>query len=257
MRSVGHRLRRWRHLLGVLELCATACGQQDPSAVEACTALARVPLLHGSPDSGSLDLSSSQTAAIGALRSPDGDPICTATVIAPDWAVTAAHCDRVENRFASSSAAVEPRRVCSSVKHPSLDVMLIRLSAQSAEPCISGIPLLETQIDASWQGKRAVLAGVGLDESGEVGRLRFVEETIHAVHDDELWVDGEGRSGACVGDSGGPLLIPSSSSGPRLAGVLDRGSRDCLGTDVYIRSDVLFPWISEQIESDPASYCPK
>jgi secreted trypsin-like serine protease len=56
-------------------------------------------------------------------------------------------------------------------------------------------------------------------------------------------VDGEGRTGACAGDSGGPLLVADSSGQARVAGVLDRGSADCLGLDLYTRIDALADWI--------------
>ena len=64
-------------------------------------------------------------------------------------------------------------------------------------------------------------------------------------------MDGGGVRGACLGDSGGPLLagVPAM-----LVGVLSGGSLDCVGIDRYERLDTLTTWIDDTIEraaSDP------
>jgi hypothetical protein len=97
-------------------------------------------------------------------------------------------------------------------------------------------------------GDRATLAGFGLDENGDVGERRFVEETIVEVDDELVVVHGEGESGACTGDSGGPLLLRTASGELRVAGVLSVGSASCVEIDVYQRIGPVADWLHEQLD---------
>ena len=83
------------------------------------------------------------------------------------------------------------------------------------------------------------------------GELRFAEEPIAEIGPLEISMDGQGRTGACAGDSGGPLLVADGSGSPRIAGVLSAGSVDCLGVDLYVRSDSFLRWVEAKIADEP------
>jgi len=57
-----------------------------------------------------------------------------------------------------------------------------------------------------------------------------------------MHVDGYGMTGACEGDSGGPLLTRASDGSLRVAGILTAGAPSCLGQDRYVRLDTLAGW---------------
>ena len=96
------------------------------------------------------------------------------------------------------------------------------------------------------------LAGLGETEDGSLQGLRFVNEKIVAVGNIEVTVDGIHESGACAGDSGGPLLARGNDGKAGVIGVLDRGSSSCVGRDVYLRVDRLRSWALEVMTRDCA-----
>lgn len=55
-------------------------------------------------------------------------------------------------------------------------------------------------------------------------------------------VHGHGNSGACSGDSGGPLLARDEHGRVRVVGLLDAGHASCVEDDRYTRTDVLASW---------------
>jgi hypothetical protein len=131
--------------------------------------------------------------------------------------------------------------------HPQLDVALFRLdrSAAAAASAIEPIPLFAGAIDERLVGAQLTLAGLGQTETGASGELRFVQEQVTRIEENEIWVDGMGATGACGGDSGGPLLVRDAEGRLGIAGVLDRGSANCLGVDVYSRADRVRDWVRE------------
>jgi Trypsin len=56
-------------------------------------------------------------------------------------------------------------------------------------------------------------------------------------------VSGFGTTGACDGDSGGPLLIRGANGTVMVAGVLSVGSLTCTGNDTYVRLDTIGQWV--------------
>jgi len=210
-------------------------------------AAARVQALYfGSAEPEQLELSVAERAAIGTVASEPSIAICTGQVIERGWVLSAAHCNIDDApTFRGSAADAETLRTRSVAVHPTLDLMLLELEDSASAQALTPVPLWSGAIDDSWIGREVTLAGVGETETGEFGALRFLVEPVVAVDENDVTVDGMGKSGACSGDSGGPLLVAAQDGSPRVAGVLDRGSRNCLGIDLYTRADRIVEWAAE------------
>ena len=233
--------------LGVL--FATACGSGADGGGESACGAQRAAIYNGSSDPAPLDLGPEQRSAIVALRRSGGPVICTGTMLSARWALSAAHCNGPELEVQAEQQT--PRRLLRTVTHPELDVMLGELASvgETTDGVVPITPIAPwpSAIDEGWIGLEATLAGFGMTESREMGRLFFVREPVVAVEATEIRVDGRGKTGACAGDSGGPLLVADDSGQARIAGVLDRGSADCLGVDLYTRMDLLAAWIESTV----------
>jgi hypothetical protein len=191
-----------------------------------------------------------------ALLSPVGSrgaQLCSGALIAPNAVLTARHC--VEQRPAASASVVlgpslqRPEgtlRVDQFIYDEERDLAVVVIKPEFADSRAPALPLVGS--DEINVGDQATLAGFGVDEDGNVGERRFVNEPIVAVDDELLTVDGGGKSGACMGDSGGPLLLRAASGELRVAGVLSVGSASCNELDVYQRIAPVADWLNDTLD---------
>jgi hypothetical protein len=260
-------------LLGVLVVTLTfGCysGDDDPSGtpVAECPEQERQPLIGGSTDEVFLGLSVSRQRAVVPLVDGSGktDALCSGTFVAPTWVLSAAHCFqipalvvRVPGDSSSEPNTLTPRRT---ELHATLDLMLLELDFGSLEDVddvldldVTPIPVVATEPSIQ-PGDAVELAGYGTTETSTVGELRFLVEPIVAVDETSIQVDGFGRTGACTGDSGGPMLTRSAIGEVVVLGVLSTGAASCVNKDRFVRTALARDWIegligpTESIEPD-------
>ena len=180
----------------------------------------------------------------------DGSQYCDASLIAPTWLLTAAHCTEdiavktltaeigaqyLEGSatWAVTDAQNEVRSVSQVIAHPSYDpdtlrydVALLRLSSASTK---TPIPVASPATDKpTWAaGKPARVVGYGLPSGQLLGAPFQADVTMQSDSDCErsyqftgpvdtatMVCAGEvyGVKDSCFGDSGGPLMAPVSGT---------------------------------------------
>ncbi|ACY12697.1 S1 family peptidase [Haliangium ochraceum] len=190
-------------------------------------------------------LTPEQLLSVGSFR------LCSGTLIAPTWVLTAQHCGlAVGANFCMGDSPSDPDvciRSSAVYNHPDADITLVELSADArgAVPGVVPLPYMDESLGQEWIGRRAEAAGYGQTETGALGTRYFTAEPIVALDSGFATIDGEGQRGVCFGDSGGPLLIIADDGTVRVAGVLSNGDDTCVGRDNFTRADSYRDWIAK------------
>lgn len=228
---------------------AAACAQPAPEP--GCEHWAQVgsALIGGQHHGELLELDAQTESAVVQLARGDGS-LCTGVVIAGHWVLTAKHClhgnhiDVVisDGIGADVCANVRNAPVVLQVSHEALDIALLEVADDLG---VRPIALNDSPEFAYRQvGFQVELAGIGETTDGNATRL-FLGADVTAVAETEITVDAFQRSGACVGDSGGPALQRCQNGVACVVGILSRGSVSCRGKDTYTRVDSAMDWIVE------------
>jgi hypothetical protein len=241
-------------------IALTACDPQphtDSCAVRGVAA----PLVSAVGRAEYLMLSEAQEMAIVQLDvGPSGSQptSCSGVLIDPRWVMSSAHCssgsdrDMAKVRFGVQARAPALELESSKLSvHPDLDLMLIELpiSSDMLPIEVRPLPASTARPDPSLRGDRVQLAGYGTDEHGALAEREFLVELVTDVGERFITVDGATRSGACAGDSGGPLLVRDEQGHARVAGLLSAGSAGCNGHDLYTRVDLVSDWLTGMLSA--------
>ena len=265
-------------LIGLLQLLATP-GYSSP--VETVSQA----IVNGSRAPRAVGLKPGEILAIGALTnfSDPTSTFCTGTLITNRVVVTAAHCIARSNGsvltageisfvvgedptingtvFGVASVAVHPDYNPQSDVADEPDVAILTLD-QNASDLVPDVVPVEfnrhplTGLDAEALVNRTVeIGGYGVTRSDERGRF-FTSLPIISIGELTLAIDGRGLTGACGGDSGGPILTLNTRGVPVVLGVLRGGSDDCVSRDNYVRLDIarIRDWVENQISMTWPTY---
>jgi hypothetical protein len=247
---------------GIIALTLALCaGCADAAEVDCgAGAAGSQPLTNGAASPDYLLLAEEERRAIVHLRGQDptsgNSSTCTGTFIRDSWILSAAHCAPSDttvfeaDQVDAHGVAARSWQVAELVRHAELDLLLLRVEAEDS----SLIPIASSRVASTdLLGQRAQLAGTGRSNDGPVGALRFAVTTIVKVSQNALRVSADGYSGACDGDSGGPLLRRGASGVPELVGVLSRGNVTCFAEDSYVPTSLAADWIEEVAGPTPES----
>jgi hypothetical protein len=259
-------------LLMPLALLALACQAGPPAA---CPEQRQQAILGGDArwplaDEGQ----AGALARIDVVRGGQVVDLCTGTFVTAGWVVTARHCVaalepaglRVVTGEGARLAPPEPAGpddtacaqdgpdqhagalpVLGIHQHPEFDLALLRVPARAPKPAI--LPLADAVPLVPLAGPLFV-AGYGLDEAASAGTRRFARATLEEEAGGFAYVHVEGRGGACFGDSGGPLLLDQGGVAT-VAGVLNIGSSNCLGSDRYQLLAPARQWLASWLGRQP------
>lgn len=264
-------------ILCLLMLCCcvpTATAQTHVDSIEQ-------PIINGSRSPRSVGLKTGEILAIGALVNY-GNPeaaFCTGTAITNRVVLTAAHCIQRENGvqrtpeelafvigetpeidgiiYDVAEVAIHPNYDYRSGERQIEDVAVILLASDLSDQAPSLIPIEFNRhplvgLDAAAILQRRVeIAGYGRTDTSSSLNMKkgrfFTSVELTSITDLTVVIDGQGVTGACDGDSGGPVLALNMRQTPVVLGVLRGGSLNCVGEDHYARLDL--PHVRDWIES--------
>ena len=267
-----------RRILTCLLICATSVSHATEQTESEASQHA---IINGSRSPRSVGLKAGEILSIGALINYDrlDKVFCTGTAITNRVIITAAHCIQKESGVMRTAAeiqfvvgedpeidgvvydvaevAVHPNYDYTSNARQLEDVAVVLLASDLNEQSAGILPIEFNRhplsgLDAEALLKRRVeIAGFGRTDtapgaSQKRGRF-FTSVELSDLTDLTVVIDGQGVTGACDGDSGGPVLTLNMRQAPVILGVLRGGSETCVGQDHYARLDL--PHVRDWIET--------
>jgi len=235
-----------------------ACSEESPACYGTTS-----DALQGSSSTAALVQADGDSlgAIVGlALASSDGSEIryCTGTVVAAGAILTAAHC--VPGELGQGELIIGGQPVAfapsSTAIHPTLDLAAVFVDPEGVAELdvIAPIPIGVEEPPVT--GELVQLAGYGDTPAWQALTANFAVEQVVAVTDETIEVSGMGFSGACAGDSGGPILSRKLDGAIRITALLSFGHSSCRATDGYQRLDVVADWLEATLGAIPTDGVP-
>ena len=263
-------MNRWFQCVSGMSVVLTlGCGEKATTA-DNPLGLETAPIVNGQAETG--------YAPVGALTQWYGNQyagaFCTATVIRPEWLLTAAHCledsQVSQTRFFVGNDANNPNsgtfyrslefKIHAQYNPNSLenDIALVRL--QTPVTGVTPIPYSVANL-VPYEGDEAFYVGFGATEGYQEsggGLKRSTSFPISNVYAKAFDSDYTG-TGTCFGDSGGPALLTINGAlavvGVTSAGAAPNGGGDpCQTTTFSTRVDAYGTWIAGKL-NEPAPDC--
>lgn len=168
----------------------------------------------------------------------DSGGVCTATLIAPHTAITAAHCTGAPPlTFVLDDG---PYAVTASVTHPAFapetlasDLAVLTLDHDAAVAPWSLAAFAPAAADA------ITLVGFGRDDAGAFGTRHAAGAVVTRIAGPRFQID---NSPACGGDSGAPAFV-TTAGGAAVVGTVSSGQPLCGGTSDHVRTSAYLPWV--------------
>jgi len=178
-----------------------------------------------------------------------GQPHCTATLIAPNRLLTAAHCindsNTYEVHFGDRFDSGRAHLVSGIRRHPSAshDLAIVTLARGVVIP---PVPIGRAALSPSAVGQTVRIVGFGRNgQPSGIGVKRFASTTISAVNDRFIRVGSGSGPQKCNGDSGGPTLMVENGI-EVIVGVSSFGS-GCQGGSWDSRVDIDLDFIDQHL----------
>lgn len=232
-------------LLGFLSFPACGSGQVDYG-------LAQPPIINGTIDR--------DTQAVVALVAW-GESFCTGTLIAPSSVLTAGHCiaeseipveeislffgltvGEAGETIQADQTFVHPDYKVRANGTPMNDVAVVTLTREAT---VAPMVWQRTPLDQSVVNQTVTLVGYGVtDAEHQTGAntRRKVDSTITRM-DSHFIYYGDGVSGTCSGDSGGPMFLDKDGI-PTIIGTASFGDATCVELGANTRVDTLAAFIA-------------
>lgn len=219
-----------------------------------------------------VSLTDGQMKSIGALNI-DMSGSCTATLVAPQVVLTAAHCVEhatsyvgfivgtdyrsPERTFRAASWHMHPMFAGTSggFGQPQYDIAVVLLEEDATAYGLE--PVQVNMSTFSLVGQTVQLVGYGMTSPGDYYNSTRWWTTMPVSQQTALvyTADGEGVTGICQGDSGGPMLFDVPGQGVSVMGVVSGGdSYDCMGHTYYPRTDGYVDFLDDYISMGPCGW---
>ncbi len=229
------------------------CGDAQRAGVSACGTPAPLATIREAITAGAshsligLSARDMNAVVLVKLTAADQRKLCSGVLVAKDRVLSAAHClyglerPSLEVVLGPSEPAAVHRSGAEIVAtRQNYDLLLLALDhpvpAAIASPLRVALSTLGTP-------ELGVIAGFGLDAELMLGARLFALADIVAADAIYYNTSAGPASGACIGDSGGPLLWRDETGAPVVLAVLSNGHASCHGEDHYTRLDAVSDWL--------------